>query len=732
MISTVLIQSTAATTDRAPDPIDYRTNIKTLRNEFFRGEWNYIVRPNHTNSTWVTCSQFPLSVGGFVNKFVDPLNLLGISFGDTTNYLGLDIDVGSPYHLANDRQAFDRLLSALEKIGLTAPVIIKSSDSGGIHIYHFLDRPLSTIRVATLVKVTLIDAGFHIKDGDLELFPNVKRYTDKGEKPSYFKGLRLPLQPNSGAMILDCDGNISEWANITFQKQIEIFLQLAIESAATNDIDLIEKKLNPAYKKYTKKIDKYQQLSGSKNLSSRALEWKENLETEFEIGWTGNGQTNDLLRKFVEYVIVFEQITDRDEICKRVLELVLITRGYHEHCRHQTTIVDRIADWVDSNLKTVYSVPYCGLPPRRGGEYPSASTRPTSGSGTGVNQHNVDTANQAFKRFLDVVDLISNIPNRIVDLHKQIQRKMHHLFGVTISNTTLYKTRYRAVWMKLIGTKKYIDLVPLPDDLGGGVCNNSETYAETELEVVNFQLEDNSLKSLEPSIGEIFTTLNRYGRSLAGTEGCRGEVAVTESDTAGNPDPQLIKNNDSLPNSSPRSIELEADNLLISPSQLEEAPINPISDSDINPHLSGIDSLVEPYSTLIVTDRVELIDSPDPAHKIGLIIRIAGSIATVVWKATIQDTEHLVSDLRIVDRPIVTDLDRHSESLKRRQRYLIEQNRFLHINDRVRPVNRFYVHGAHTGVIKAIESWGIYVDWEDGSTGRYAIDELVKIEPAPT
>lgn len=471
MTQTVLSQVTFSSTDRAPDPIDYLSNIRQLRDEFFSGEWHYIVRPNHADSSWVTCSQFPLSVGGFVNKFADPLNLLGVSFGDTTNYLGLDIDVRSPYHLANDPQAFDRLLTTLEKIGLTAPVIIKSSDSGGIHIYYFLDRPLSTIRIATLVKITLIDAGFHIKDGDLELFPNVKKYTARGEKPSHFKALRLPLQPNSGAMILDRDGNILEWANISPQKQIEIFLELAIDSAATNDIDLIEKKLNPAYKKYTKNIDKYQQLSGSKNYSDRALEWKQNLETEFEIGWTGNGQTNELLRKFVEYVIVFEQITDRTEICKRVLERVLITRGYHEHCLHQPTIEDRIADWVDSNLQNVYSVPYCALPPRRGGEYPVGSTRPTSGSGTGVNLHNVATADRAFKRFLDVMDLISDIPSRIGDLHKQIEERMFELFGVAISHATLYKKKYKAIWMKLFSTKKAIDLVPLVVDLGGCVIN---------------------------------------------------------------------------------------------------------------------------------------------------------------------------------------------------------------------------------------------------------------------
>jgi hypothetical protein len=731
----VLSPVTPFKTDRTPDPIEYLTNIKRLRDEFFRGEWNYIVRPNCANATWVTCKKFPLSVGAFVNKFADPLNLLGISFGDITNYLVQDIDIRSPYHPANDSQEFDRFLSTLDKIGLTAPVIIQSSYSGGIHVYYFLARSLSTIRVATLVNVTLIDAGFHIKDGHLELFPNVKKYAPPGTEPTHFKGLRSPLQPNSGAMILDRDGNplLSE-SDFSYEIQLQKFLELAIESAATNDIDLVEKKLDPAYKKYTKKIDKYQQLSGSKNFSPRALEWKENVEIEFEIGWTGNGQTNHLLGELVEYTIVFERITDRNEICKRVHERVLNMRGYHEHCRHQLTILDRIAERVDSNLKNVYSVPYCAMPPRRGGEYPVGSKRPASGSGTGVNLHNIATADRAFQRFLDVVDLIADIPNRIGDLIGMICDKSKQIFGCGFSNVTLYQNKYKAILMKLMATNKSIDLVPLVDDLGGGVCKNSQTHTETELELVNFQPDHNTLKSLEPRFDETSPTLNHYGRFITGSVGSGGELADTDSNSDSNLDPQLSSDKkNSLPYSPPQSIEPVADNRSISPSQPEGAPINPIPDSDINPQLDPLDSPVEPYTTLIVTDRVQLIDSPDPAHSIGVLYRIAGSIATVVWKATTQFTDHLLSELRIVDRPILTDLDRHSESLKRRQRHSIEQDRlFPHINDRVRPVDVYHVHGADIGCVTSIESWGVYVKWSDGSSGRYSIDELVAIEPAPT
>jgi hypothetical protein len=721
MSQTVLNPITSSKTDRTPDSIDYLSNVRQLRDEFFRGEWHYIVRPNHANSNWVTCSDYPLSVGGFVNKFVDPLHLLGVSFGDTTNYLVQDIDIGSPYHPANDREAFDRFLTTLEKIGLTAPVIIQSSDSGGIHVYYFLDRPLSTIRIATLVKITLIDAGFHIKDGDLELFPNVKKYTARGEKPSHFKALRLPLQPNSGAMILDRDANISEWANITPQKQIEVFLELAIDSAATNDIDLIEKKLSSAYKKYTKNIDKYQQLSGSKNLSERALEWKQNFETEFQIGWIGKGQTNELLRKFVEYTIVFEGITDRTEICKRVLDRVLNTRGYHEHCRHQPTIVDRIADWVDSNLQNVYSVPYCALPPRRGGEYPSGATRPTSGSGTGVNQHNDATADRAFKRFLDVMDLISDIPSRIGDLHKQIEERMFELFGVTISHVTLYKEKYKAIWMKLFSTNKYADLVPLVVDLGGGVCNKPETHTERELEAVNFQTDNNTLKTLNPIIGETSPTLNHYGRFSTGTMGDGDTLGATEGNLSNS---NIQKDKNSLHDSLSQSIAPEIDKLSISPSQPDQSPAAQILDIDTNSHSPLIDCPGEDLTPITFKDRVAAVDGSDD-RGIGIVSGVQGSIVEVIWKATknfiAHITRHAISELRVVDR--------YSDMLNRQYRGVIVPDQpVLDIGDRVSLTELYDVYGGRVGVIDRIDKWLFHVTWDDRTRSQHSIYELVLIE----
>ncbi len=57
-----------------------------------------------------------------------------------------------------------------ESIGLVRSLAIQSSNSGGIHLYFPAARDVNTFELAAAVKVTLINAGFDIKAGELELF----------------------------------------------------------------------------------------------------------------------------------------------------------------------------------------------------------------------------------------------------------------------------------------------------------------------------------------------------------------------------------------------------------------------------------------------------------------------------------------------------------------------------------------------------------------------------------
>ena len=746
MTTIVLSQSPATTTDRAPalipaipaERLPYLSNVKRLSERFYLG-YRYILSPNVRPMQWATIHQ-PLG-DSFIEHYVDPLCALGVGFGANTSYMMQDIDRGSPYHPCKDPRAFKRFLDTLDRIGLTTPVIIQSSDSGGIHVYYFFDRDINTFRVASLGLVTLVKAGFGIKNGDLELFPNAKPYGENGAKSNH-KPHRLPLQRDSGGLILDRKGNpLICGANLNHETQLEAFLQMAKASALGNDIDKIERQLDPIYAEFKSDLSRFQYF-GKRDESENAKKWRKNLQTAMGIGWTGYHQTNELIPKFIAYAMVFLGIDNKEDLYEWAIENIPLAPGYSEFCRHQRDISTRIRDWVDLSIDNQFYVKYCGYPLRSDkrnsvlSRVKTSKATPTSRSEVYLRKR-VDLIAQNLQ---SIVDLITDIPNRIGDLIEMIQAKSRELFGSAFSKNTLYKLHYKNIWVKLLDRNKTINIVPVTLITEPNMEYLTQTLAEHTLESESFCNTDSSLKTPEPIDGETsHSTLPPMKCSCAHVcvcvcEGARvregeDEVAATES----YPDPQLLKNRHSLPNSLPQSIEPEPHNLSISSSQPGVSPISPITDSDTNTHLLPIGTPVEPPSSLIVRDRVELIDSPDPAHKVGIIFRIAGSIATVVWKATTQDTDYLLSELRIVTIDPTNDLDRHSESLKRSQRRSIEQNRLiLHQGCSVRPVDRFHVHGSHTGIVTAIEKWGVYVDWEDGSIGRYAIDELAKIEPAPT
>ena len=153
--------------------------------QLFHLGYRFIKAKNTDKPQWETIGKYQLKSGGFIKDYASTLFLLGVGFGASTFYTMLDIDINSPYHPANNSKAFQKLLHTLEKKGLTHPVLIQSSNSGGIHIYYFFPKKLHTFRVASFIHVTLINAGFKFKPGHLESFPNPKPYTTNGKFSNY-------------------------------------------------------------------------------------------------------------------------------------------------------------------------------------------------------------------------------------------------------------------------------------------------------------------------------------------------------------------------------------------------------------------------------------------------------------------------------------------------------------------------------------------------------------------
>lgn len=103
----------------------------------------------------------------------------------------MDIDHGSKYHQAAELQ---KLQAELAAVGLAA-TLYQSSESGGWHIYIFLDEWTDSSDLRETLKKWLYGLGYEIRNGTLEIFPSGM-------------GLRLPLQ--RGFAWLDDTGNVTQ------------------------------------------------------------------------------------------------------------------------------------------------------------------------------------------------------------------------------------------------------------------------------------------------------------------------------------------------------------------------------------------------------------------------------------------------------------------------------------------------------------------------------------------
>jgi hypothetical protein len=275
---------------------------------------------------WQTESRYPLSdrvldQGGF---------LYGVRFGSQTAYCVLDIDIDSFYHPQQDAFAVGRILSALEPIGLTAYLGCTSSYSGGIHLYFPLDKPIASWELASAVSTLLETAGFKLKPGQLEIFPNPKPYSAESS-PRLFSAHRLPLQ--AGSYLLDSDFQpiwsdrdrfVRQWRSLQPNNQID-----------RKGLRRVLQQAKRQFRRFSGKVDKF----------------ISDLNAEINSGWTGFGQTNRLLGRIAMREYIFHHVLcGGDPLVGEALvgEIVRVARslpGYSEWCRHQPEIEQRAEEW---------------------------------------------------------------------------------------------------------------------------------------------------------------------------------------------------------------------------------------------------------------------------------------------------------------------------------------------------------------------------------------------------
>ncbi len=247
---------------------------------FGQHRWDWIFREYTQGATWQTEQRYPLTPVALWEKVANPYLAVGVRFGSTTSYGLVDVDAGSQY-----RSNLAPILDALESVGIVRTALVQSSASGGLHIFYALPEAVSSFALATGIAWALAGQSVDLAQGQCEIFPNLKSFN------SDYHGHRLPLQPGSGACLLDAGLQ-------PIGADIGQLLGMLDASATACDMELLRSGLTKGRTWYDAK--RYRKPS-----SSKLLDWQRDLEDAIARGFTADGQGHAIIGQCVDYATVF-------------------------------------------------------------------------------------------------------------------------------------------------------------------------------------------------------------------------------------------------------------------------------------------------------------------------------------------------------------------------------------------------------------------------------------------
>jgi hypothetical protein len=276
---------------------------------FFPYSWKFIYAKNVDRTSkpeWKTETRYPITGRRLYDYWTDPDTLIGVRFDNQTEYALIDIDKGSPYHPSNNHEKFKTVLQALEDIGLVRPLIVQSSHSEGLHIYYPFWQEVPSFGIACAIKASLQKNNCEIASGVIETFPNTKKYD------SEYNGHRLPLQ--TGSYLLDNDLQI-------IGRDLNQFVETWLTVQEQQDIDLLKQAISEAKANYQPPKD-----------NRKTIQWREDLEKQIEAGWTGKGQSNQLLYYMGKYARVFMGCEEIEAIAEYITKTARSAAGFIKYC----------------------------------------------------------------------------------------------------------------------------------------------------------------------------------------------------------------------------------------------------------------------------------------------------------------------------------------------------------------------------------------------------------------
>ncbi|NJR45927.1 MAG: hypothetical protein HC775_09100 [Hyellaceae cyanobacterium CSU_1_1] len=411
--------------------------------KYFNHYWSFIEARNlghHDGKkpNWRTETSFSLNNKTLLRRFIDPDSLVGVRFdtnkGSVVNYCLVDLDTLGRVHPVEYPETFQKLLDIFEEEGLVTPVFVQSSYSRGLHIFFALSEAVNTFNLACLIKRVVERARIKIEDGHLELFPNCK-FFNKNQVTNY-KAHRLPLQPNSGSLLL----------NDELEPESDNFNDFIAHMDFSARKNIVDEEFQEKLLLARESIEKERFGFFNVRNKSKVAEWKADLEFSIKLGWTGTGQTNELLRIIATYGVVFLGL-EGDNLYQYVLATVLNAPGYIEYCNHHDDIERRCRERAKNAEKYYWKL---GSTPKREIAWKDAFNEIRSGVVNGNENTKLNTIQRLTAVLEEIKKALEFVPAAKTAFLKFLSKKSLEIFKVGFSFSTLKQEAYEALWLPVL------------------------------------------------------------------------------------------------------------------------------------------------------------------------------------------------------------------------------------------------------------------------------------------
>ena len=166
---------------------------------------------------------------------------------------------------------------------------------------------------------------------------------------------------------------------------------------------------------------------------SKVAEWKADLEFSIKLGWTGAGQTNELLRIIATYGVVFLGL-EGDKLYQYVLATALNATGYTEYCNHQDDIERRCRERAKNAEKYYWKL---GSTPKREIAWKDAFNKTRSGVVNGNENTKLNTIQRLKAVLEEIKQALEFVPATKTAFLKFLSKKSLEIFKVGFSFSTL-------------------------------------------------------------------------------------------------------------------------------------------------------------------------------------------------------------------------------------------------------------------------------------------------------